>query len=102
MTLKEEAAEFQALLVKMESGTVTQEKGVAKSAAEKITKIVADDRTDRGGNDQQNDIESMRRARVDCSGNQSRLAGSRNPHALDTDDSGHNPVAMCREQMRDV
>ena len=60
--------------------------------------VVADDGSDTGGGHDETDVEAVRGSGVDSCRHKSGFTGEGKPHALQTDNRGHDNVAVRRDQ----
>lgn len=98
MSRKEVLPELDVALVDSCQMATAEQKRVPESPAEYIPDAIADDRADRGRQDDELDVQPMRRAGEDRRGDERGFAGHWNPHALQRHSDGDNPVSVGRDQ----
>jgi hypothetical protein len=96
---EEELPELDAGRGKSDNRTEPQQEPVAEPAAEYVPEVIADNRADRSRHHHEHDVQPVRRAGEDRSGDEGRFSWGRNAHTLERDNGRDDPVSVCRDQV---
>jgi hypothetical protein len=100
--LKEVLAQLEPTLVESNVPAVAPDEVVAAGSPNPEAEIVAENGADRRCDNHKTEVEPMRRAGIERRRDQHDFTGERDAHALDPDKGEHGPVAVGRQEMREV